>query len=367
MARQRLAKNRGLPPNLYQNTAGYFYYVNPRNKETKGLGRDKAKACAQARAANAVLATMKENSLADWVAGTASISLSEWVPQYKKLWEEKTNPAGNTLRNASTYLRKIEAADFAWMKLKDIGTAHVAQFIEAAEKASGAASAIALRSRLQDVFRMAETRGLVEQGRNPVDATYIPSREVMRERLTLEQFYAIRDKAPLYLKRAMNLALVTGQRRDDITNLKFSDVKDGYLFVVQGKSQGAVKLQLDTRIRLSKVNMSIGEAIQDCRDLIVSRYLIHHVEHVASVKPGDQVPANGLSNTFQRAREAAGITASEGRTPPSFHEIRSLAQRLYREEYGAAFAQAMLGHKNETMTAKYNDLRGSAFQLIAAK
>lgn len=367
MARQRLAKNRGLPPNLYQNTAGYFYYVNPRNRETKGLGRDKAKACAQARAANAVLAKMKENSLADWVAGVSGHTLAEWVSDYRKLWQEKTSPTANTLRNALSYLRKIESADFAWMQLRDITTAHVAKFIENSEKVNGSPSALALRSRLQDVFRMAETRGLIEQGRNPVDATYTPSREVKRERLTLEQFYAIREKAPLYLKRAMNLALLTAQRRDDIANMKFTDVKDGYLYVNQGKMQGAVKLQMDTNIRLSKVGMSIADAIQDCRDLIVSRYMVHHVYHGGTAKPGDKVSSNGLSNTFQDAREAAGITASEGRTPPSFHEIRSLAERLYKEEYGADFAQAMLGHKHASMTARYDDLRGSGYQVVSAK
>jgi hypothetical protein len=40
---------------------------------------------------------------------------------------------------------------------------------------------------------------------------------------------------------------------------------------------------------------------------------------------------------------------------------------LYKKEYGAAFAQAMLGHKTATMTAKYDDLRGSGWQVVAAK
>jgi integrase len=69
---------------------------------------------------------------------------------------------------------------------------------------------------------------------------------------------------------------------------------------------------------------------------------------------------------FQRAREKAGIEASEGRTPPSFHEIRSLSERLYREEFGADFAQAMLGHKSAQMTSKYDDLRGG-WKAINAK
>lgn len=367
MGRKRLAKNRGLPPNLYQNSAGYFYFVNPRNKESKGLGRDKSKACSDARSANAALATLKPSSLVDWVTGKTSYTFAEWIPLYKEMWVSKTEPAANTLRNALSYLARMEGASFAWMALGEVGTAHVAGFLEKFQADTGAASALAMRARMQDVFRMAETQGLIEQGSNPVTATYTPSRVVKRERLTLEQFYAIREKAPAWLKRAMNLALLTAQRRDDLANLKFSDFKEGYLYIVQGKSQGAVKLQQDGAIKLSKVGMSIGEAVQNCRDLIVSRYMIHHIEHNGTAKPGDQLSSNGISNSFQTAREAAGITASEGRTPPTFHEIRSLAERLYKEEYGAAFAQAMLGHKNASMTARYDDLRGTAFQVISAK
>ena len=173
--------------------------------------------------------------------------------------------------------------------------------------------------------------------------------------------------APLWLQRAMYLALLTAQRREDIALMKFSDCKDGYLYIAQGKSGGEIRLQQDVRIRLAAVDMSIDDAVKACRDLNVSRYMIHHVEHQGSARPGDRISTNGLSNAFQIARERAGIEAALGRTPPSFHEIRSLAERLYKAEYGAEFAQAMLGHKNAKMTSVYDDLRGKGFQLIAAK
>lgn len=362
-----MAKNKGLPPNLYENSAGYFYFVNPQSKKAKGLGRDKAKACSEARAANAALANMKPSSLVAWVTGKQDYTLAEWVPVYKELWSEKTGPAPATLRNASGYLRRIAEADCAWMRLPDIGTAHAATLLELVEKESGAASAIGMRARLRDVFRMAETQGLIEQGKNPVSATYTASRAVRRERLTLEQFHAIREKSPVWLQRAMMLALVTGQRRGDIANMKFSDQKDGFLHVVQEKSQGQIKLQLDVNIRLAAVGVSISEAIQDCRDLVVSRYMIHHTAHRGPARPGDQVPGNGISNAFQAAVVAAGIEAEEGRTPPTFHEIRSLAERLFKAEFGAAFAQSILGHKNASMTAKYDDMRGQGYQVITAK
>lgn len=367
MGRQRLAKNRGLPPNLYLNSAGYFYYVDPASKRAKGLGRDKARAIPEARAANAAIANRKPSSLVDWVMGKQDYTLAEWVPLYKAMWIDKTAPAANTLRNATSYLNRIEIAGFAWMRLPEIGTAHAAAFLEAAEKESGAAAALAIRARLRDVFRMAETQGLIEAGKNPVAATYTPSRTVKRERLTLEQFRQVHAVAPIWLQRAMMLALLTAQRRDDLANMKFSDQRDGHLYIVQGKSQGEIKLQQDVNIRLEAVGLSIADAIAACRDLIVSRYMVHHTAHRGTARPGDQVASNGISNAFQEAVIAAGIVASEGRTPPTFHEIRSLAERLYKAEYGAEFAQAMLGHKNASMTAKYGDMRGKGYQVIAAK
>lgn len=367
MGRKRTAAMRSLPPNLYLNAAGYFYYRNPEKKTTKGLGRDRMSAMAHARAANATLAARAPSFLVDWVAGRVDYTLAEWLPLYRELWAQKEVRAENTLRGCKMYLAKLEASEFAGVKLREITTAHVAKLLEAAEKQSGAATAIALRARTSDVFRMAMTQGLIEDGKNPVTSTYTPDRTVMRERMTLEQFNAIKEKAPGWLQRAMMIALLTAQRREDVSDMKFTDVRDGFLYVVQGKSQGEIKLQIDTQTRLDAVGISITDAIQACRDKVVSRFIVHHSVHQGAAKPGAKVAANGLTMAFAAARDAAGVTARDGKTPPTFHEIRSLAQRLYRKEYGAEFAQAMLGHKNASMTAVYNDLRGSDFQLVRAK
>lgn len=365
MGRQRLAKNRGLPPNLYQHSAGYFYYRHPHSGKTNGLGKDKAKAMQEARKANAALAALTPSPLVDWVLGKSDYTIKEWLPIYKGLWLQRyeTEPAANTLRSCKMYLKKIEASDYAWMRLRDVTTAHVAKHLLAVEEVSGAAAAINLRARMSDVFRMAETQGLINQGANPVKATYAANRTVKRERLTLEQFLAIRESAPVWVARAMNLALVTAQRREDLTNMKFADYREGHLHVDQGKT--GTRLRINGEIRLAAINMSVDEAVANCRDLIVSRHMIHHVVRVAKVKPGDKVDRNGLSNAFQKARDAAGIVAEEGRTPPSFHEIRSLSERLYKVERGAAFAQAILGHKHASMTAQYDDLRGQGWAVVS--
>lgn len=369
MGRKRLAKHRGFPPNLYLNGAGYFYYLHPHSKVTKGLGREKAFAFQEARAANVALQAMQKPKLAEWVSGYRDYTLTEWLPEYKELWlaKSKNIPAPATLRSCAMYLARIGSAKFAWMALATITTAHVAEFLLEVERTSGAPTALNLRSRFNDVFRMAETQGLIAPGRNPVSSTYTPERDVARERLSLEQFWLIHAKAPIWLQRAMLLALLTAQRRDDLANLEFSAQKDGFLHIVQGKGRGTMRLRQDCKIHLSAVSLSIGEVISSCRDLIVSKYMIHHVEHQGTARPGDQVTSNGISNSFRVARNAAGIIPAAGRTPPSFHEIRSLAERLYREQYGAEFAQSILGHKHASMTAKYEDMRGQGWQEIAAK
>lgn len=358
MARKRLAANRALPPNLYVNTAGYYSYRDPEKKTQKGLGRDRAKAIREARAANAALAGREPSSLVDWVLGRTDYTLAGWLPVYRELWEAKTEPTANTIQGAKTLLKRLEASDLGQMRMRSIETAHIANYLGEFERTTGPAMARNMRSKLTDIFRWAETQGVIEVGKNPVAATFNPEYKVKRERLSLEQFWAIHAQASTWAKNAMMLALVTAQRRDDVANMKFADYKDGFLHVAQGKSGGETRLQIDGSIRLAKVGLSVAEVVAGCRDLIVSRHLVHHVEPSNKTKPGDAVRAPMISMAFQRAREQAKIEATAGRTPPSFHEIRSLSERLYREEFGADFAQAMLGHKSAQMTSKYDDLRG---------
>jgi enterobacteria phage integrase len=365
MGRKRLAKNRGFPPNLYENPMGYFYYKNPQTKKQMGLGRDRAHAFQEARKANAALATREPSSLVDWVLGKTDYTLEAWLPVYKQLWAAEVNPAENTLINYAVYWRRLEKADFAKRRVAEIETSTIAVYLKEYKEAHGATAATMMRARLKDIFRWAETEGLIKNGCSPVDATRAPTVVVARERMSFEQFIAIREAGPVWLRNAMNIALLTGQRREDILAMKFSDWRDGRLHVSQGKSGGKTRLAIDGGIRLEKLGMSIAEAVKSCRDSVASHFLVHHVRNTGTVKPGHKVDGKGLGQAFISAREAAGIKPKEGRTPVTFHEIRSLAERLHREEHGAEFAQMILGHKNAATTAKYDDLRGE-WKIVAA-
>lgn len=365
MGAPRSAKRKDWPLNLYQKSDGYFWYKNPNSGKTHGIGHDRAHAFREARAANAALASLKPSSLVEKVLGLEQKTFLQWLDDYLPLWEKETSPAAGTIEGAKRLLNRMKTFDMAWMNMKDITTQHVSTAIDKLLSESTPSVAINLRARLSDVFRMAETKGLIDTGRNPVTATSVPAYEVKRERLSLEQFLAIRKLVPPWAQNAMDLALLTGQRRGDIVEMKFADFREGSLFITQAKT--GYKLQQDGKIRLEAINMSIEEAVKKCRTRVISKNLIHHHRSSGNYKAGNKVSEDGLTAAFKSGRIASGIEATEGRTPPTFHEIRSLAERLYKKEYGQEFAQSIMGHKHAKMTAEYDDTRGGDWKIISAK
>lgn len=177
---------------------------------------------------------------------------------------------------------------------------------------------------------------------------------VRRQRLTLAQFLAIADYGrqhfPPWFYVCMRLALVTGQRRSDLIRLRFADVRDGHLFVEQYKTGARVAIPLD--LRLDALGCSVGEVIEEARAYGPddSDFLLR-----TAARPARCLSAQSLSNRFWVARNAVCPHTGPGE-PPTFHEVRSLSERLYRAQ--GIDTQTLLGHKHQRMTDKYNDERG---------
>ena len=199
----------------------------------------------------------------------------------------------------------------------------------------------------RDCFNEAMSYGWID--RNPAIGVKAPLVRVQRNRLTLDQWwlilgYSIRSMSP-WVSRMLALALVTGQRRSDLCNMKFSDVWDDHLHVQQVKT--GVRLALPLALRLDAVGLTLAEVIEDCKGYAVgSEFLLRKHD-------GHQLGDASLSARFEVAREAAS-PASEH--PPSLHECRSLSERLYRKQ--GINTMVLLGHKHQAMTDVYNDDRG---------
>ena len=199
------------------------------------------------------------------------------------------------------------------------------------------------------VFNAALNYGWLD--RNPAQQVKALPVTVQRNRLTLEQWNLIKahaeDHQPPWVSRMMVLALVSGQRRSDLVKLKFSDVWDGHLHVEQFKTGAKVALPLS--LRLDAIGISLGEAIEACRDYAVGdEYLLRKHN---GCRPGDA----SLSARFEEAREGSIPLCKTG-SPVTLHECRSLSERLYRAQ--GINTMILLGHSTQQMTDLYNDDRG---------
>jgi len=360
-ARKREAKRRNWPQYLNQNGAGYFYWRDPDTKKSHGLGRDQEKAFQEARSANLAVAQRRGNtSLAQKLLAPDARTLDTWMSEYETIYMETRNVSAATIKTVRAGMRAVRASAFLKKNLRDIETREIADFIDKSAESRGPQMAKLIRKTLVDIFREAEIKGHIEKGKNPVTVTRVPDFEVERSRLTWEQFQKIHKAAEAFdpwVARSLELALLSAQRREDVANMTFDDIKDGFLFVEQSKTK--VKLRIPLTVRLDVIGLSLEDVVRRCRNATVSKWLIHHDRRQIKKKAGDPVGSPAITQLFKRVREAAEITWEEGRTAPSYHEVRSLAARLYTEQYGADFAQAILGHKSADMTDMYRDMRGA--------
>lgn len=369
-ARRRNADRRNWPKNLYKNSAGAFWFRNPNTGKTYGLGKDLRVAIAQARAANAEIEHQRGDvGLVERMSQT-DMSLYAWCDEYEQVYLKRGNAPG-TLSNVKSALRAIKAAPFSKKLVHDVISPEINLWIKSVTANISSSRAARLRSRIHDVFNEAIAEGLIAVGKNPVSAIRKPTQEVTRQRLTLDDFMAIisearKDPGMVWAARAFTLALLTGQRRDDVKRMEFPHVKDGFLWVEQGKSQGTTKIKIPTSIGLKSIGLTIDDVIRECRDSIASKHIIHYVRHRGTTKPGHSPTLRSFSDAFAVCRDAAKIQVEDGKSPPTFHEIRSLSARLYGDEFGAEFAQALLGHKNAQMTALYRDSRGREWVEVKA-
>lgn len=152
----------------------------------------------------------------------------------------------------------------------------------------------------------------------------------------------------------------TGQRLGDISRMKFSDIWDDHLHVIQEKTGSKIAIPLS--LRLNAINWSLRNVVARCRDYAVSPYLVHFFRTTSQAERGAQVKANTLTMNFSKARDLAGIDWGEG-SPATFHEQRSLSERLYKEQ--GLNTQKLLGHKTQQQTDRYHDDRGKGWSKVA--
>lgn len=315
------------------------------------------------------IADAKTHSILDNRPARSLITVSGWLIKYMRIQKERLSdgeikPA--TLRSRKSMIKKVDAC-IGSTPLTAVTVKQIKDDLIDVYKDQGMArTAKGVRSVLIDIFNEAMQAGEVPEGFNPAKATKSPWVKVQRARLTLDAFNMILKAAETHcdpwIVNAMLLALVTGQRREDIGRMMFSQINGEFLEVIQEKGGSCIKIPLS--LTMDVIGCSVGEILKRCRDRVISRYVIHHTVPRSYSKRGDAVHIDSISRGFSRAR---GKTDLEwpGFTPPTFHEMRSLAEREYRKQ--GIDTQALLGHKEAKTTDLYHDARGHDWVVVDAK
>lgn len=151
-------------------------------------------------------------------------SVNQWLDEYIKILAER-NLKPKTIE-IKTYLIKVIRQEIGNNPLSQITPPDITKLIKIYTDQDKAPSAKCMYHLLKDVFREAYAHGWND--RNPAEPIKCPTVVVKRSRMTLGEFKKILNEAEKtgnkIMHDAMTLALVSGQRRSDIAEMKKSNV-----------------------------------------------------------------------------------------------------------------------------------------------
>jgi integrase len=371
--RQRTIKNRDLPDNLYPN-GKYWQYRNPITGRKTSINKPMAEAIKLARAANARLAPLMvdDGALLSMLTGEKAPTMKHLLERFQLEWLPTRTYAERTLQEIKFKLARYRD-DLGSRMIGQLDVLAIAEYLDSFSNNAYTKH----RGLLVQVFAFAVAKGLCD--RNPAELTLVKQEaEKRRQRHTKAGLDAIIQHAGTapWLKRAIRLALVSLQRREDIvTWTKASvDLEQNTIRVSPGKTQN-----YDTPINLEIV---MGEAlravVREClASPVVCPYLIHYQpkarkrEQLNAKRHWNAVTEDYLTKAFTKARDESKAYDSIPKAErPTFHEIRALGSWLYEQQgYPQEYIQALLGHADVKMTEHYqagHEEKGVEFIRVAA-
>lgn len=348
--RKRSKKNVGIEPNLYprlKNGVIYYEYQRPDTGKTFGMGTDKAEAQKAAKQLNARL--MPGQGLVAKVIGSNSVAGVVKLFQ-KEMVDNDPDIAEGTKREKRYRLNRIKT-EIGHLAISTVETITVVEFLS---KLTGD-SYRQHRSVLSQLMDFAISKGLITH--NPVTPTQKKLKGIAkaRSRLTKEAYLAIREIAPEWFRVAMDLSLLMCLGRNEVANLKFSDEKDGVIYVVRKKVEKYESSHIAVRI-----TPALREVLSRAKALPpLSQYVVHK-----SLRTGRRgaIKPEMITREFKKLADDSKIFA--GMAPgeqPTFHEIRSLGSHILKEveKRETADIRSLMAHASDNQTIEYLDGHGT--------
>lgn len=344
--RPRNPANKGLPQNLYFDARRSTYrYRRPTDGKWFPFGADRLKAIDAAKQLN--LEFMRGADLVGSVMGNTSDLFIGFLDTYERDVLPPRELAKGTLGLYAVHFRRFRK-HFEGKAVDQITIRMIAEMLDALTPRT----ANQCRALLIDIFNHAAAKGLCPD--NPAASTINRIEKKQRKRHTVDGLKAIREKAPAWLQNAIDLALITAQRRTDILDMRFDGVREGYLYLVQKKTAKAS----DAAWIHFRVTPELQAVISRCRDNTASPYLVHRKPDRLKQKQTQtkdhwtKVEERYLTRAFKEAREAAGCYKGwKEEEMPGFHEVRALSLHLYKK--AGKDGQKIAEHASEDLTKNY--------------
>lgn len=194
----------------------------------------------------------------------------------------------------------------------------------------------------------------------------IPSNRKTRRQLIVQDFTDIHDQADPLLQLAMELSLVTLQARKECCNVKHTDIRDGFLFIIRDK------VAADSDMAFIKIRLTAQLEDLQARarklDNLASPFLLHRRPErmqrrwIANKPHWTYVNEDYITRLFDEARNRVPrFAAMPARERPTFHEIRGLGSRLMKARGIAKDSiRALMTHSNAKTTEIYLELGAQA-------
>lgn len=383
MPRPRTKKYKDLPEGLYfKNIKGYVFLRV--DGTSRSLGHDKSRAISMARHYNA---TFRVDLQISHVVNQHKIKsklnkspkpLSVFFSRLLKRYKEEELPSSETFEHFQNRLKKLNE-----MLGNRLGVSIVLEDVNQVlqECAEGRSNLVYNDwiSFMSKVFDYALDESVMLD--NPAKRKKRkPKDKKLRQRLTLEEYKAIRSIAPSWLTVAMDLSLETTHAVNEICSIRYEDIEfleapvfeDGLeVFAFLKIHRQKTKAQEASRVVIP-VTSSLFKTINESRDEIISPYVVHrwpdrvrqdvskHCEHLT------QINRKYLSRKFSYYRDLAGVKGDIPKEErPTFHEIRGLAIFLY--DKAGYNPQSRAAHSDSRSTEIYKKGHEKWVQIQAAE
>lgn len=372
-ARPRKIEYRHLPDYLvFDKDRGVYKFTLITGKK-KNIGKDRAIAIAIAREYNLRMRPATSPSIENLIRESGGIAgeakpFAEHVDHIMARAIEDERPSQSTLDDWNNDVLRVKEF-FINIPACDIELEHVNAYINQYHADASANVQNRKVSFLKKLFSYAVDESLMFE--NPATRKKMRRiEEKKRQRLSLDQFTAIRRAAEPWLRTAMDLALQTTHARLEVSRIRYSISKPkngvcGCVWLPQPENgiYGTLYIhrQKVQKKEASHVAIPIGEElkriIDDSRDSVASPDVVHRipdrqVKRSKEVSHPTQVAPDYLSRSFSSLRDSLGLCDHlKMDERPTFHEIRALAAHLFDKQ--GIDPQGRMAHSDAKSTKIY--------------